>query len=98
RKIRRRPRSAVVDPLCSPAVTSSALSRDPRVYLYAGFDVLLALLYATLITWIAPPFRAGPALFLWALVGVLLATGAGMATGRRWGWRLAVGGCGILLA
>lgn len=79
-------------------MTSSALSRDPRVYIYAGFDVLLALLYATLITWIAPPYRVAPALFLWALVGVLLATGAGMAIGRRWGWRVAVGGCGILLA
>lgn len=79
-------------------MTSSALSRDPRVHIYAGFDLLMALLQATLITWIAPPFRAGPALFLWALVAVLLVTGAGMIAGRRWGWRVAVGGCGILLA
>lgn len=72
-------------------------ARDPRVFIYAGFDVAMALVYAIVITRVAPPFRAGPALLVWLLVVAALAMGAGMLIRSRWGWRLAVGGCGFLL-
>lgn len=72
--------------------------RDPRVFIYAGFDFAMALVYAVVITRVTPPFRAGPALFGWLLVGAAALMGVGMVLRSRWGWRISVGACGLLLA
>lgn len=71
---------------------------DPRVFIYAGFDFAMAVVYAIVFTRYLPAYRAGPALLCWLLVAAVAAMGVGMLLRGRWGWRLAVGACGTLLA
>lgn len=70
--------------------------RDVRPWIYAGFDFAFAILYAFLLTQ-APTRHAMHSLLLWATVGSVAVAGAGMIVGGRWGWRLSVAGCVVLL-
>lgn len=72
--------------------------RDPRVFIYAGFDFAVAVIYAIAFGRYLPAFRPGPALMCWVLVAAVALMGAGMLMRGRWGWRIAVGACGTLLA
>lgn len=71
---------------------------DPRLFIYAGLDFLFAAIYAVVFARLLPAYRIGPALLCWALVAVVAAMGLGMVLRGRWGWRIAVGACGTLLA
>ncbi|WP_152629691.1 hypothetical protein [Haliangium ochraceum] len=73
-------------------------ARDLRVFVYAGFDLLLAVLYALLL-FVVVPNRIGWAQVLFALVcAALAAMGAAMLLRRPWSWWLGVGACLSLLA
>jgi hypothetical protein len=70
--------------------------REIRPYLYAGFDFLLALVYAGAI--IQAPTRHGlGGALLWGAAGAVLLAGAGMLWRRPWGRRIAMAGCAALL-
>ena len=70
---------------------------DPRVFIYAGFDLLFAIIYAVVFTKLLPAFRVGPALLCWVLVLAVALMGIGMLLRGKWGWRIAVGACGTML-
>jgi hypothetical protein len=76
----------------------SRATADPRVWIYAACDLLFAVVYAVVFTRLVPAYRAGPMLFCWALVVVVAIMGVGMLVRGKWGWRLAVGACGTMLA
>lgn len=71
-------------------------ARERRPYIYAGFDFGFAALYAVLLSQV--PTRHGlHGALLWSTVAAVVLAGAGMVVKNRWGWRLAVAGCGALL-
>lgn len=71
-------------------------TRERRPYIYAGFDFGFAALYAVLLSQV--PTRHGlHGAILWSTVAAVVLAGAGMVVKNRWGWRLAVAGCGALL-
>jgi hypothetical protein len=71
-------------------------ARERRPYIYAGFDFGFAALYAVLLGQV--PTRHGlHGALLWSTVAAVVLAGAGMVVKNRWGWRLAVAGCGALL-
>ena len=74
------------------------MSRDPRVFIYAGFDFAVAAVYAIAFARYLPAYRIGASLLCWTLVGVVALMGIGMLWRGKWGWRIAVGACGTLLA
>ena len=80
----------------APAVGQGRRARERRPYIYAGFDFAFAGLYAFLL--VQMPTRHGlHAALLWSTVAAVVLAGAGMVVRNRWGWRVAVAGCGALL-
>lgn len=84
----------------APPVTATAGPRpgrrERRPYIYAGFDFGFAGLYAFLLAQV--PTRHGlHGALLWCTVAAVVVAGAGMVVRNRWGWRVAVAGCGALL-
>jgi hypothetical protein len=80
-------------PPAAPAVSR----REVRPYIYAAFDLAMAGIYALLLSQV-PTEHALHAVLLWSTVGAVLVAGAGMMWRNRWGWRVAVAGCAVLLA
>ena len=79
-----------------PATGRGRRARERRPYIYAGFDFGFAALYAFLLSQV--PTRHGlHGALLWSTVGAVVLAGAGMLVRNRWGWRVAVAGCGALL-
>jgi hypothetical protein len=68
------------------------------VFIYAGLDFLFAAVYAVVFTRLVPAYRLESTLICWALVLAVAAMGVGMLIRGRWGWRIAVGACGTMLA
>jgi hypothetical protein len=73
-------------------------ARDIRPYAYAAVDFGLAVAYAVLFTAISPTRHAGGRALLWAIVITIAVMGAATLWRSRWGWRIAAGACGLLLA
>lgn len=73
-------------------------ARDPRILVYAGFDFVMAALYAVVLFGVVPS-RHGWVQALSALVvGAAVLMGAAMVFRRTWSWWLGVGSCIALLA
>jgi len=70
--------------------------RDLRPTIYAGFDAAFAAFYAVLVGQVPTRDPLGSAL-LWSTVVAVVLAGTGMFVRNRWGWRVAVAGCGLLL-
>lgn len=70
--------------------------RDRRPYIYAGFDFAFGAFYAFLLGQV-PTRHAVDGALLWSTVAAVVLAGAGMVVRNRWGWRVAVAGCGALL-
>ena len=72
-------------------------TRDVRVFVYAGCDLVFAAMYAALL-WIVIPSRHGwvQALAIVLITSVVVA-GVAMMVRRPWSWWVAVGGCAVLL-
>jgi hypothetical protein len=70
--------------------------RDIRPFVYAGLDFLFAAAFCTLAA-LAPNRHAIGQFVLVALPLAALAMGAGTALRGRWGWRIAITGCAVLL-
>jgi hypothetical protein len=92
------PREAVSAPAeTAPAASSSRPARrERRPYIYAGFDFAFAACYAFLVGQV-PTRHALHGALLWSTVVSVVLAGAGMVVRNRWGWRVAVAGCGALL-
>jgi hypothetical protein len=73
-------------------------ARDIRPYAYAAIDLVLAASYAVLITAISPTRHAGGRALLWGIVIAIAVMGAATLWRSKWGWRIAAGACGLLLA
>lgn len=72
-------------------------ARDPRVPIYAGFDFVMAALYAVMLFGVVPA-RHGWVQALSALVvGAAALMGVAMLIRRRWSWWLGVSACAALL-
>jgi hypothetical protein len=80
-----------------PPSSHAPSRREIRPFIYAAFDLAMAVVYALLITQ-SPTRHAGHSLLLWSMVAAVLVAGAGMLWRSRWGWRAAVAGCVALLA
>jgi len=70
--------------------------RDRRPTIYACFDFAFGAFYAFLLLQ-APTRNATGGALLWGTVVAVVLAGAGMVVRNRWGWRVAVAGCGALL-
>jgi hypothetical protein len=84
---------AVEEPTAAPERRRRS---DRRPYIYAGFDFAFGAFYAFLLAQ-APTRHATGAVLLWGTVAAVVLAGAGMVVRNRWGWRVAVAGCGALL-
>lgn len=71
--------------------------RDPRPYIYAGIDALMAVIWAWLVATKMPNRFGWATLLLWGMVALPVVMGAGMMVRGRWGWRVGAGACGVLL-
>lgn len=72
-------------------------ARDPRILIYAGFDFVMAALYAVVLFGVVPN-RHGWVQALSALVvGAAALMGVAMVLRRTWSWWLGVGSCIALL-
>lgn len=71
--------------------------RDPRPFIYAGFDFFMAVAYVVLVTWLSPTRHLAGQVLLWGMVVTVVLMGAATLTRNRWGWRVAAGACGLLL-
>lgn len=99
RKNRARPtagESAAAAAPAEPATPARGRRPDRRPTIYAGFDFAFAALYAVLLGQVPTRHAASNAL-LWSTVVAVVLAGAGMVVRNRWGWRVAVAGCGVLL-
>lgn len=76
--------------------SGSAPAREIRPYIYAAFDLLMAVVYAVVLTQ-APTRHAAHAALLWSTVVLVVVAGAGMLVRRRWGRRAAMAACGAML-
>ena len=70
--------------------------REIRPRVYAAFDLALAAAYAVLLSQF-PTRHTEHAVLLWSMVGAVTLAGAGMLWRSRWGWRIAMAGCALLL-
>ncbi|GAB4521083.1 MAG: hypothetical protein Tsb0020_39700 [Haliangiales bacterium] len=73
-------------------------ARDPRVLIYAGFDVAMAIVYAALLFGIIPNRHAWVQGLSGGLVAAAAAMGVAMLARRPWSWWLGVGASAALLA
>ena len=83
-------------PASSPAEGPPGPRRDIRLFLYAGFDFVMAGVYALLMIQV-PTRHPAHAALLWGTVVAVALAGVGMLWRSRWGWRAAVTGCTALL-
>jgi hypothetical protein len=84
----------------SAAATPSEVApsrRDPRPFIYAGFDFGFALLYAVLFTSVIPNRHAWAQAMLYGFPLLAAAMGVAMIVRGTWGWRIAAGACGLML-
>lgn len=72
-------------------------ARDPRLYVYAGFDFFMAALYAVLLFGIIPNRHAWVQVLSGGLVAAAVLMGVAMVTHKSWSWRLGVAACTALL-
>ncbi len=79
-----------------PAAPERPRRRDRRPAIYAGFDFAFGAFYGFLLGQVPTRHATGGAL-LWSTVAAMVLAGAGMLVRNRWGWRIAVAGCGALL-
>ena len=79
-----------------PAAAAGPPAREIRPYIYAAFDLLMAIIYAVVLTQ-APTRHAAHAALLWTTVVLVVVAGAGMLVRRRWGRRAAMAACGAML-
>jgi hypothetical protein len=70
---------------------------DRRPWIYGSLDASFLLFYLLLVTIIIPSRHTGGLLLQWFLVGAMAMACGGMFYRSRWGWRLAVAGCALLL-
>lgn len=92
RKPRRTPATTAAS---EPAPVSTR--RDPRPFIYAGFDFGFAVLYAVVFTSVIPNRHAWAQLLLYGLPVLAAAMGVAMLVRGTWGWRVAAGACGLML-
>jgi hypothetical protein len=82
------------EPTAAPPVR--APRRDRRPTIYASFDFAFGAFYAFLLLQVPTRDPLGSAL-LWSTVVAVVLAGSAMFVRNRWGWRIAVAGCGALL-
>lgn len=80
-----------------PTGDAAPLRRDIRRYLYAGIDVVMAIVYVGILSAGLASQHASTQTMLWSLVGLVLVMGACMFVRNKWSWRVAVGACGAML-
>lgn len=73
-------------------------ARDPRIVVYAGFDFVMALLYAVVLFGVVPSRHGWVQALSVLVVGAAVLMGAAMVIRRTWSWWLGVGSCIALLA
>lgn len=71
--------------------------RDIRPYVYAGFDFVIAIVWAYLQLAIMPNRHGWASAVMWTLAILPAVVGAAMFVRNRWGWRIAAGACSALL-
>ncbi len=79
------------------ATNNGQARRDLRPHVYAGFDGAMAVLYVVFFIRVIPSSHGATQLLAYAMILSSLAMGAGMFVRNEWGWRVAVGGCAVLL-
>jgi hypothetical protein len=89
-------------PARKPATTATPdpaprARRDPRPFIYAGFDFGFAILYAVVFTSVIPNRHAWAQVLLYGLPVLAVAMGVAMLVRGAWGWRIAAGCCGLML-
>jgi hypothetical protein len=72
-------------------------ARDPRVLIYAGFDFVMAALYAVMLFGVVPGRHGWVQALSVLLVGAAAAMGVSMLIRRSWSWWLGVTSCVALL-
>src|SRR5690242_23211 len=72
--------------------------RDPRRWIYFGFDLAFAVIYAVVFFAVVPNRLPSAAVHLGALPILAALMGLGMFLGGRRGWRIAIGGASLLLS
>lgn len=72
-------------------------ARDPRVLIYAGFDFVMAALYAVMLFGVVPGRHGWVQALSALLVGAAVAMGVSMLIRRSWSWWLGVASCVALL-
>ena len=71
--------------------------RDLRPWIYAGFDFLIAAVWAYLQLAVMPNRHGWASAVMWSLAILPAVVGAAMFVRNRWGWRVAAGACTTLL-
>ncbi|HWN71862.1 MAG TPA: hypothetical protein VNM90_29690 [Haliangium sp.] len=72
-------------------------ARDPRVLVYAGFDFVMAALYAVMLFGVAPARHGWVQALSVLLVGAAALMGVSLLIRRTWSWWLGVTACASLL-
>ncbi len=96
-----KPASSPSAPEAKPAETGEPTAgsrrRDPRPFIYAGIDALMALIWAWLVATRMPNRFGWATLLMWGMVALPAIMGAAMLVRGRWGWRIGAGACAALL-
>jgi hypothetical protein len=71
--------------------------RDVRPWVYAGFDFLIAGVWAYLQVALMPNRHPWASAYMWSLAVLPAVLGAAMLVRNRWGWRIAAGAAALVL-
>jgi hypothetical protein len=63
-----------------------AAQKDIRPWIYAGFDLLFAVIYAVLLSTVASNRHWWAQLLLWSVTACVTVMGAAMFVRKRWAW------------
>lgn len=74
-----------------------AARKDPRLYIYAGFDFIMAGLYVLVLFWLIPNRHGWVQALSWLMVLSAGSMGIGMIAQKTWSWWLGVAGCIALM-
>jgi len=81
----------------TPAVAIARARRDPRPVIYAGFDLIMAVIYAAVFFALAPNRHGWVQALSAVLVLAPLVMAAAMFVRRPWSWWAGAISCGVLL-